>query len=236
MIMSNCCGTRMANCPDGRPVSFPKSERCSLKAYNDAVKDFNLNLKATVNVVDKVTVGLDKLEIKNEAKLLKEKLDQESIRMQETLKASYFAIIRDPCANSERHYKLLESLTKKNYELQELKKKLESQLEEKAIENNVSTTFDNYLYQRGKIDGLAMGKLIKNTEKYYVQNKKYADSLYKYDVSDLINQLGSYRLEYKLVTDQEFVLKFGGEDFMLGSSDDKVYKGVKGQTLIDKFQ
>jgi hypothetical protein len=80
-------------------VSFPKSENCASKIYKDAVKDFNANLKATVNVVDKITIGVDKLEIRNEAKLLKEKLDQESIRLQETLKASYLGITRDPCSN-----------------------------------------------------------------------------------------------------------------------------------------
>jgi|GEM_PF-3658059 hypothetical protein len=223
---SSCCGTRMATCPDGRPVSFPKSERCAAKIYQDAVKDFNANLKATVNVVDKVTVGVDKLEIKNESKLLKEKLDQESIRLQETLKSSYLAITRDPCANSERHYKLVESVNSYNYKLQELKTKLENETKEAEIEG----TFNNYLYQRGKQDGQSMGQLTKMIDNYFQANKKYPTTLDEISANDLILQLGASRLEYKLIKDNEYTLRFAGEDYMLGSSDDKIHKGIDGKT------
>lgn len=224
--LTSCCGTRMASCPDGRPVSFPKSEKCAVKIYQDAVKDFNASLKATVNVVDKVTVGVDNLEIKNESKLLKEKLDQESIRLQETLKASYLAITRDPCVNSERHYKLLESVNAYNYKLQELRTTLENKNKEKNIEG----VFNYYLYQRGKQDGQAMGQLTKMLDNYFQSNKKYPSSLNLIDAKDLILLLGESRLEYKFIMDNEYSLRFAGEDYILGSSDDKIHKGTDGET------
>lgn len=226
LTLSSCCGTRMATCPDGRPVSFPKSESCASKVYQEAVKNFTANLKATVNVVDKVTVGIDKLEIKNEAKLLKEKLDQESIRLQETLKASYLGITRDPCSNSARHYKIVESANAYNYKLQELRAKLESETKEAEI----GGTVNNFLYQRGKQEGTAMGQLNKMLDNYFNQNKKYPEDLDDVAAKDLILILGSGRLEYKRIKDNEFTLRFAGEDYMLGSSDDKVYKGVDGIT------
>jgi len=223
----------MATCPDGRPVSFPKSETCALKAYKEAVKDFNVNLKATVNVAEKVTVGVDKLEVKNESKLLKEKLNQRSIRLQEILKSSYLGLVRDPCGFSERHSKLLESVNIFNSELEELTIKLEAQLKESELaikEKEIGSTLNNYLYQRGKKDGTAMGQLAKMLDNYYLINQKYPENIEKVDAKDLILILGSSRLEYKLVRDSEYLLRFAGEDYMLGSSDDKIQKGIDGKT------
>lgn len=226
VLITGCCGTRMATCPDGRPVSFPKSEKCAAKIYQDAVKDFSAQLKATVNVVDQVTVGVDNLEIKNESKLLKEKLNQESIRLQETLKASYLAITRDPCANSERHYKLVESVNAKNYELQQLATKLSNETKQKEIES----TFDDYLYQRGKREGAAMGKIAGTLDRYFKENQKYPDSLEDVDIQEQIAFLGASRLDYELISPSEYSMKFAGEDYVLGSADDKLYKGKNGKT------
>lgn len=225
-ILTNCCGTRMAKCPDGRPVSFPKSDKCAAKIYQDAVKDFNFNLKATVNVVDQVTVGIDNLEIRNQSILLKEKLNQESSRMQETLKASYLAITRDPCANSERHYKLVESVNTKNYELQQLVAKLSNENKEKEIGN----TFEDYLYQRGKREGTAMGKIASALDNYFKTNSKYPNSLDDIQISTELSLLGSSRIEYILNNQNEYSMKFAGEDYALGSVDDKHYKGKDGKT------
>ena len=225
MTLSSCCETRMASCPDGRPVSFPKSESCAIKIYQDAVKDFNVNLKATVDVMDRVNVDVDNLEIKSESKRLREKLNQESIRLQETYKASYLAITRDPCANSERHYKLVESVSKKNYELQELKTKLENETKQKEIKS----TLNNYLYQRGKKEGTAMGKIAGTLDRYFVGNNKYPKSLDDIAVENEINFIGASRLEYKLVSPSEYSMRFAGEDYALGSDDDKLYKGKDGK-------
>lgn len=225
-MITGCCGTRMASCPDGRPVSFPKSEKCASKIYQDAVKDFSAQLKATVNVVEQVTVGVDNLEIKNESRLLKEKLNQESIRLQETLKASYLAITRDPCANSERHYKLVESVNAKNYELQQLATKLSNETKQKEIES----TLDDYLYQRGKREGAAMGKIATTLDSFFNENQKYPDSLEDIDIQEQLTFLGASRLDYELISPTEYSMKFAGEDYVLGSADDKLYKGENGKT------
>nr|BFF39700.1 hypothetical protein BACY1_15050 [Tenacibaculum mesophilum] len=230
ITLSSCCATRMDSCPDGRPVSFPKSERCAAKIYQDAVKDFKVSLKATVNVIDQVSVGVDNLEIKNESKLLKDKLNQESIRLQETYKASYLAITRDPCANSERHYKLVESVSKKNYELQELKTKLENETKQKEIKS----TLNNYLYQRGKKEGTAIGKIAGTLDRYFVENNKYPKSLENIGVKDEVNLLGISRLEYVLISSSEYSMRFAGEDYVLGSADDKLYKGKDGKTELQE--
>jgi hypothetical protein len=225
-ILSSCCRTILTTCPDGRPISFPKSEKCATKIYRDDVKDFNANLKATVNIVDRVTVGVDNIEIKNESKLLKEKLNQESIRLQETLKASYLAITRDPCSNSERHYKLVESVNAKNYELQQLALELSNETRQKELEG----TIDNYLYQRGKKEGAAMGKIAGTLDRYFREKGKYPDSLEVIEIQEEINLIGVSRLDYTLVDPNEYSLKFAGEDYVLGSSDDKLYKGYNGKT------
>jgi hypothetical protein len=234
ILFTSCCGTRMATCPkDGRPVSFPKSESCALKAYKESVKDFNFNIKATVNVAEKVTVGVDKLEVKNESKLLKEKLNQRSIRLQEILKSSYLGLVRDPCQYSDRHAKLLESVNIFNSELEELTIKLEAQLKESELvvkEKEIGSTLNDYLYQRGKKDGNAMGQLSKILDNYFKNNQKYPENLENIDAKDLILILGSSRLEYKLIKDNEYNLRFAGEDYMLGSSDDKIQKGIDGKT------
>lgn len=229
VFLTSCCGTRMSSCPDGRPVSFPKSEKCASKIYQDAVKDFNFQLKATVDVVEQVTVGVDNLEIKNESKLLKEKLNQESIRLQETLKASYLAITRDPCANSERHYKLVESVNAKNYELQQLATKLSYETKQKEIEK-IGSTLDDYLYQRGKKEGAAVGEIAGKLDRFFKENQKYPDTLEDIDVLEQITFLGASRLDYKLISTTEYSMKFAGEDYVLGSVDDKLYKGKNGKT------
>lgn len=221
LLFSNCCGTRMSQCPDTRPVSFPKSETCAMKIYKDAIREFSLNLKATVNVVDAVTVGVDSLQIKNKAILLKEKLTQESIRLQETLKSSYLAITRDPCNNSTNHYKLLESVNAKNYELQELKVKLK----EKGFE-----TIKGYLYQRGRKEGAAMKIITTKLDEYYTNNNSYPETLEEIDAQSQITLLGKSRLEYKKINSEKHNLKFAGEDYALNTSDDRNYTGDKGKT------
>ena len=223
-VLTGCCGYKMTQCPDSRPVSFPKSEKCAKKYYEDAVKTFDFNLKATVNVIDQVTVGVDDSGLKTDAKLLKEKLDQESIRLQQTLLASFLALRSDPCGNGERHYKIVEAVNDKNYKLQEIKQNLQnaSTIEQKKV------TLDEYA--RGKEDGTNMGVLVRTIEKYYADKQKYPSSLSDLAINDVISRLGSSRLDYKLESNNIFTLKFAGADYLLNTSDDKIYKGLNGKT------
>src|SRR5688500_14006633 len=134
-ILTGCtCTNQLAKCPDGRPVSFAKNEKCAKTYYEDAVKTFDVNLKATVNIIDEVTIGIDNLSVKNDAKLLKQELDNESIRLQETLKSSILALRSDPCGNAERHYQIVAAVNDKNYKLQEIKANFEASKTEDQIE------------------------------------------------------------------------------------------------------
>jgi hypothetical protein len=226
LALSSCCGMRMATCPDGRPISFPKSESCAAKIYRDDIKDFEANLKATVNVVDKVTVGVQDLSIKRESQALSDKLDQESSRLVQTLKASYLGLIRDPCSNSERHFKLVESVNAYNYKLQEIKKQLDS----KTQEAELGKTVNDFLYQRGKEEGRAVGQMIRMLDNYFNSNQKYPESLDNIDAKDQIQFLNPGRLEYNRIKENEYTLRFAGEDYIINTADDKLYRGVDGKT------
>ncbi len=222
--LTGCCGYRVVTCPDSRPVNLPKSERCAEKLYKDAVKQLDVNLKATVNVIDQVTVGIDNAQVKNNAILLKEKLDNESIRLQETMKGSFLGLRTDPCNSSAKHFKLLEAVNDRNYKLQEIKAELSSNTNEAAI----AKTLDNY--SKGKIDGANMKALTLAIDNYFTQNQKYPDSLDDLNLVDVITKLGGGRLDYKLETPDKYTLRFAGEDYVLKSPDDKVYIGQSGNT------
>ncbi|GEM52761.1 hypothetical protein EB1_25510 [Empedobacter brevis NBRC 14943 = ATCC 43319] len=224
-FLTGCsCGNKLTSCPDGRPVSFPKNEKCAKKYYEDAVKNLDVNLKATVNVIEQVTVGVDNLGVKTEAKLLKDKLDNETIRLQETLKASFLALRSDPCGNGERHYKIIEAVNDKNYKLQEIKQNL---LNTSTVEQKQETLGG---YARGKEDGKNMRILVKAIEKYYTDNQKYPATLSDLNINDVLLKLGNSRLDYKLNNENSFLLIFAGEDYLLHTSDDKVYKGINENT------
>lgn len=227
IFLHSCCINKFTTCPDGRPVSFPRSEKCAKKNYQDAVKEFSFNLKGSLDAVDQITASVDNLEVKNEAKLLREKLDQQSIRLQEALKSSYLGLVRDPCGSSERHFKIIESVNAKSFELQ----KLQAELKNKTEIAEIKTTFNEYLYQRGKKEGEAMGRLVRSIDNYYSENLKYPNDLSQVNVADLVALLASSRLDYKQVNDNEYSLKFAGQDFVLGTSDDKIYIGKEGNTI-----
>lgn len=233
LLFWNCCNTRSVTCANGQPVFPPRSQQCALKAYKESVKDFNFNLKATLDVAEQVTLGVDNLEIKNESKLLKEKLNQRSIRMQDILKSSYLDLVINPCESSKEHRKLLESVNIFNKDLEELTIKLEMQLKENESEvrdEGLNNTLTDYLYQRGKREGNAMGQLASRLNTYFQVNHKYPESLDNLEIDDLLMVLKPSMIEYQLVSENEYSLKFAGEDYVLGSPDDKLIKGVNGKT------
>lgn len=146
VIFQSCCGLTETTCPDGRPVTYPKNAKCAMKAYEEVSKDFQLNLKSTVDVLDKVNLDIANLDVKNKTVMLRDRLNQESIRFQEALKSSFLAIASDPCENSKRHYKLIESVTAKSFALDQLK----ASLQQSTSEGSAQKTLNNYLYERGK--------------------------------------------------------------------------------------
>lgn len=221
--LTSCCRYKMAKCSDGNPVSFPKSQKCAEKYYKDAVKTFEVNLKATVDVLEKVNVGVQDLSVKNDVKLLKDKLDNESIRFQESIKGSFLALQSNPCKNADNHYKLLQSLNDKNYELQQMK------LEFQQSTNDSQTKNVTNEYLRGKKDGRNMGILSKKLEEYYEKNKKFPKDLKDLNIDEVLKNIGEGRLEYSFKDDNSITLRFAGADYVLNNTDDKLYEGKDGK-------
>ncbi|MEZ7496845.1 hypothetical protein QO206_15220 [Leeuwenhoekiella aequorea] len=224
ILLNSCCTTKVVYCSDNRPVTYPRSQKCALKAYKQTVAGFQVNLESTIQ--DIIEIG--SLTVGSEPKLLREQLSNESIRHQEALKASFLALSSDPCRNSERHYKLVESINKRNYDFMELQTKLENSSTAQAKE-----TVKNYLYERGKREGQGIKKITDSLDKYYSENNNYPSDLNSLNLNDIILMLGESRLDYKKIDNQTYKLKFAGEDYALGTTDDKIYDGIQGETKRD---
>ena len=133
--LTGCCGYRTVSCPDdGRPVNVPKSQRCAERFYKDVAKEFSSSISATLNVVDKVTVGIDSFILRNRVIPLKDKLSNESSRMELLCKTSFYGLLNDPCGRGAAHDALLKLIAEKNYQLEDLRVSLE-----RSASNNKST-------------------------------------------------------------------------------------------------
>lgn len=225
-ILSSCCTTKTVYCPDGRPVNYQKNIKCLLKTYRDEVKETEVTLKANIEKI----VNIADLQVKNTAKLLREKLDNRSARYQDALKASLFAVSMDPCENSKRHYKLVSNAALIDADLEKLNLQL------KQAENNteIKKVMNDYLYERGKIEGKAMGKLTSTLDKYYLANNKYPENIDELGIDSDIYLLGESRLDYTKISSEKYSLRFAGEDYALNTDDDKVYVGEKGKTNLSQ--
>jgi hypothetical protein len=225
---------KIVKCPDGRPVNVPKSQKCAGKLYKNVAKEFSTSIKATVNVVDKVTVGLDSFGLGIKAVQLKEKLNNESIRMELLLKTSYFGLLIDPCEGSKAHQVLLKDVAERSYKLEELRAQLESIKSSKDVNVAINDFEKSYQYLRGHEDGKLMGMLIKAIEDFYIVNKRYPKNIVEIgSVSEIVDKIGNERLSYfsNVETEyQQFSLSFAGEDNKLFTNDDKRYKGKNGIT------
>jgi hypothetical protein len=234
-LVSGCCTMKTVSCPDGRPVSVPKSQKCANKLYKDVSKEFSTSIKATVNVIDKVTVGLDSLGIGTKVVQLKDKLNNESIRMELILKTSYYGLLIDPCESGKAHNALLKDVTARNYKLEELRVQLQSTQGAKGVNNTINDFEKNYQYLRGQEDGKSMGALMRAIDDYYAANKRYPKNIEELgSISNMVSKIGTERLIYFSGMEQsEFRLSFAGEDNQLGTPDDKRYKGTNGHTEKD---
>jgi hypothetical protein len=79
--------------------------------------------------------------------------------------------------------------------------------------------------QRGNNDGRAMKTLIDSINLFYQQNGKYPDKLDDVNAMDAITTLKKERLDYRLDKIEGFILRFAGQDGILGTQDDKKYNG-----------
>ncbi|MFO7446359.1 MAG: hypothetical protein R6W90_08330 [Ignavibacteriaceae bacterium] len=224
--MLGCCSNEIIKCGNGDSVAIPNSEVCAKTYYEDAVSSLDLSTKATIDVVEQVKVE-GSTELRRDIILLADKLDQESIRFKESVKASYLALRANPCGNADRHYKLLQALNDKSYDLLRLKVKLEN---DSSVAQNEEVV-RGFLYERGREDGRNMGILNRTIESYYERNNKFPYSFDDLNINDIINNLAESRLEYNVVNDNEVTIRFAGEDYALNTSDDKIYRGSNGSIV-----
>lgn len=236
-LVTGCCTMKTVSCPDGRPVSIPKSQKCANKLYKDVSKEFSTSIKATVNVVDKVTVGLDSLGIGTKVVQLKDKLNNESIRMELILKTSYYGLLIDPCESGKAHNALLKDVAERNYKLEELRAQLQSTQGAKGVSNTLVEFEKNYKYLIGYDDGKTLGMIARKIDDYYATNKRYPLGFEEMNAMDLFNKIGDGRLQYLVNSGRafdnlpnKFTLKFAGEDRILGTEDDKIITGENGVT------
>ena len=70
-----------------------------------------------------------------------------------------------------------------------------------------------------------MRAVIDKLGKYYEVNKRYPDSLEELNVPNLIQILDEDSLNYSPNDSSGYILKFGGQDRILETDDDKIYRG-----------
>jgi hypothetical protein len=123
-IMITSCGpTKTLQCSDG-PVIV---QRHPEKQYNEYVKSTDANIKAGINILDKVKIEGLSIDTKNKVIKLRADLDNFSSRFQDILKASFSSFSTAPCDKDIRkaHTDLLANMAKENSALETLKTNLE---------------------------------------------------------------------------------------------------------------
>jgi hypothetical protein len=132
-----CCGTKKLICTDGNPVMV---QRCPQKQYEQFVKATSVNVKAGIDILDKLKIsGLD-VTTTSQVTLLRETLNNFSSRFQDILKASFSSFSTAPCDKDIRtaHTKLLENLTKENSSIESLRLHLEALSAQKSASRDTS--------------------------------------------------------------------------------------------------
>jgi DNA repair exonuclease SbcCD ATPase subunit len=238
---AGCACKSIATTCQGSTIAYAKNKRCATKEYKVAAEGFKESLLPTVEVLEKVRGSINDPDIPRKAKVLKEKLDEHSITQQDALKDSFrilalYATYGAPSCNElERHQKIVESIKYRSKELDVLTTNLASGLaqvqtvsESEAAKIKIKEALDYHLLQRGKQEGKAVKNLTDAITKYYQQNYKYPTSLNSLAVNADVALLNENRLEYQADDTDAFKLRFAGEDCVLGTKDDKFYKGSRG--------
>ncbi len=83
----------------------------------------NLNVKGTIEIIDKVKIADLNAGTKTQVVELRKKLDNYSSRVQDIIKANFLAYNSNPCDQGvrESHQKLLSEINTQNAELEKLK-------------------------------------------------------------------------------------------------------------------
>jgi hypothetical protein len=131
IVISSCGGPIIIKCSDGNPAAI---ERDPSKLYAPYVKTTSFNMKAAIDVLDKVkATGLDVSITKNITEL-RDKLDNFSSRFEDLIKANFCDYNNHPCDNDikKHHTNFMDELSRQNFALETLRVTLANQL---AVQN-----------------------------------------------------------------------------------------------------
>lgn len=97
--LTSCKVNHVLDC-SGEPVIVPKKPE---KFYKKFAKTMEADLKATIDVLEKVNIADLDTGLETKVNTLREKLDQYSGRTEDILKASYLALLTTPCDKTVRN-------------------------------------------------------------------------------------------------------------------------------------
>jgi len=229
-VISSCCQFKTVTCTDGNPVNIPKNSRCLQKETDATAHEFDVKLKATVDVLTKVQVTADNIEVKNKVIELKEKLTNETQRFQSLLLASTNALMLTPCNSAKAHADLLQTMSKNQTELEQLRIELAAGQQgsksptpptSEAINKSLADFDRGYVW--GREDGLRVGRLMRAIKEYQVAHGSYPASLAIPELKERVEEIGASKLKYELNDAHGCILSFAGQDGLLGTADDKVH-------------
>lgn len=143
----SCSEYKIIHCGPNKtePHNILKNPNNAFLVY---AKDFQINLKATINLLDKYKVSILDLNTKNSIVSFREKLNSDGIQIENLLKTNYLAYWSAPCDNvvRDKFFNLQEIIAKSTFELQSLRARLSINSidikEIKTIMDNFSTNMD----------------------------------------------------------------------------------------------
>ena len=111
-FLMSACSEKIIYCGENKtnPVVIRKKPE---KAYKEFAKEYSTTVSTNIKYLDVLSLGDISVDSKNKIISFREQLNQDNIKMQELLKASFFAFSQNPCEISlkEKHYTLLEKLS-----------------------------------------------------------------------------------------------------------------------------
>jgi hypothetical protein len=126
------------------------------KQYQQAIKTTDFQLKATIDVLEKVKIADLDANTKTKVTELRDKLNQYSSMTQDIIKGSYGAYQTTPCDKDvrKRHFDLLDNIAKENSALEKLRAELTA-LSNKGNfggvdENKVKSLLEQYNSNNGE--------------------------------------------------------------------------------------
>jgi len=156
-VMFSCSSTKTLNCGEGKaPVQILKNPEKAYKKYQWA-KSFEVNAKATIDVIDKVKVDEGNLTVKNKIENFREKITNETIRMEMLVRENAKAYNAGACYKDvrDKFFEFQDYVTEKNTELEKLRIDLQKTINSSGIGNDdplkiltkIGKFEENYVYE-----------------------------------------------------------------------------------------